>query len=314
MQKWGQKKEVFREYRLAWKKAAAEDFLPEQPLNVDIELSDVCNLRCKMCAQGMGTVRGTGFMSNDVVCNIIDQCAQTGVYSIKFNWRGEATLNPFLPKAIRYAKQNGILEVQINTNGLPSQKDIIIECAENGLDRIIFSVDGFSKETYESIRINGSYERILENIHNLVDWKNNSAGSKPHIRVQMVRTKQNAHEVQEYIEYWQQLVDDVRISDVMDRGQGKDLSVGDQVVIGRRRCPQPFQRLTIGRDCRVSPCCADWDQEFILGDIRQNSLMELWQCDMINDLRKKLRNIQHHKIKICRSCPVKESYIWRKIK
>ena len=47
---------------------------------------------------------------------IIDQAAEIGVYSIKFNWRGEPLLNPKLPELIYYSKKKGIIETIINTN------------------------------------------------------------------------------------------------------------------------------------------------------------------------------------------------------
>jgi len=258
LEQWKGDKNRFLSYRVEWNRAANSDYLPEFPLHIDIELSDVCNLRCEMCAHGMGTVDKSGFMDDDLVYRLIDECALIGTYSIKFNWRGESTLNPLLPKVIEYAKEKGILEVSINTNGLPKDENILIESAEMGIDRMIFSVDGFSSETFESIRVGGDYNKLVENILRLVEWKKQNNKDKPLIRVQMVRSKRNTHEVNLFIEFWSDKVQDVRISDVMDRGQGEHLAVGDQITIGRRRCPQPFQRLVVGRDGRVSPCCADW--------------------------------------------------------
>ncbi len=244
--KWGNDSGKFDEYRNKWNMSANEDFLPEHPLHVDIELSNACNLRCKMCVHGMETAFKAGVMNRDLALRLISESAESGVYSIKFNWRGEVTLNKFLPEAVSHAKEKGILEVQINTNGMLPQKDILIKCAENGIDRIIFSIDGFSKETYESIRIGGDYNKLLDTVHNLIEWKKENNSLKPFIRVQMVRTKNNYHEVEDFMSYWGPLVDDVRVSDVMDRGQGGGMSVGDQLTTGRRRCPQPFQRLVVG--------------------------------------------------------------------
>lgn len=312
---WGADKEVFRKYREEWNKAGNEDYLPMHPLHVDIELSDACNLRCKMCAHGLGTVKNVGLMNQELVKKLIDQCVEARVYSIKFNWRGEPSLNSFLPGAVKYAKEKGILEVQINTNGqtLPNNPDILLNCAANGIDRIIFSVDGFSKETYEQIRIGGSYEKVFQNIHRLIEWKKKNSSHKPFIRIQMVRTKINEKEVDEFIKYWQPLVDDVRISDVTDRGQGNELAVGDQIAVGRRRCPQPFQRLTIGRDGRASPCCSDWYQEFIVGDTAQEKIMDIWNNKKFNAIREIQNTNQQDKIKICKDCYVKESYVWKTV-
>jgi len=314
--KWGENAERYETYRKEWNKAAEEDYLPSHPLHVDIELSDACNLRCKMCGHGLGTIKQSGTMGFETVQKILDESVEIGVCAVKFNWRGEPTLSPFLPDAVKYAKEKGILEVQINTNGNVPKKyaDSLIKCAENGIDRIIFSVDGFSAETYEEVRVGGHYEDVKSNILSLLEWKKTNQATKPLVRIQMVRTVLNAHEVSDFIQFWQPKVDDVRISDVMDRGQGNSLSVGDQITVGRRRCPQPFLRLTIGRDGRVSPCCADWNQEVVVGDIFKESLMAIWNNKLMTAMREVQRRCHHDHIPICKNCYVKESFIWKKSK
>jgi len=310
---WKDRKGLFEKYRREWNKAANENYFPDHPLHIDIELSDACNLKCEMCAHGMGTVKEVGFMKQDLAYKLVDEAASIGVYSLKFNWRGESTLNTFLPKIIQYAKEKDILEVSINTNGLPRVKNMLIQIAESDIDRIIFSVDGFSSETFESIRVGGNYENLMHNILQVIEWKKKNKTKKPFLRVQMVRNKKNYQEVSDYIEFWQDKVDDVRISDVMDRGQGGGMSVGDQVTVGRRRCPQPFQRLVVGRDGRVSPCCADWNQEYIVGDISNESLADIWKNDKVATMRQIQNDIQLDKIDICKNCYVKESFIWKTV-
>lgn len=309
---WGRQKGRFKTYRKLWNRAIDEDFLPGHPLHVDIELSDICNLRCRMCIHAFGPAKGAGFMKKDLALKLISECADIGVYSVKFNWRGEAALNDFLPEAVKKAKEKGILEVQINTNGLPAKEGILAECAQNGIDRIIFSVDGFSRQTYESQRINADYSRLLKNIHSLIEWKKRNHKKKPLIRVQMARTKINFHEVRGFIKYWEQFVDDVRVADVTDRGQGRALIAGGQVRVGRRRCPQPFQRLAVAKDGRVSPCCVDWHQDFVVGDSGRESLMSIWNNKKMNYLRDIQRKNKQDKVGICRNCFVKESYAWEK--
>jgi len=312
MEQWGSEKEIFKKYRSDWNKAANEHYLPEHPLHVDIELSDACNLKCEMCAHGMETVKNVGFMDEKLTYQLLDEAASIGVYSLKFNWRGESSLNKLLPKVIKYAKEKGILEVSINTNGLPRVENMLIQIAESGIDRIIFSVDGFSSETFESIRIGGNYKKLVQNILKVVEWKKDNNTKKPFLRVQMVRNNKNVHEVDDFIAFWQGKLDDVRISDVMDRGQGSYLSVGDQVTVGRRRCPQPFQRLVVGRDGRVSPCCADWNQKYIVGDTSKLSLMDIWNGKEMAHIREIQDKVQLDSIEICKNCYVKESFVWEK--
>lgn len=311
---WNKEAGRFKRYREEWERAAKENFLPSCPLHVDIELSNICNLQCKMCIHGLGHVKNAGFMKKSLALKLISECAAIKVYSVKFNWRGEATLNDFLPEAVKAAKKNGILEVQINTNGLPIEKNILIQCAENGIDRIIFSVDGLSKKTYESLRINGSYEQLLKNINLLINWKRQNNLRKPLIRIQMVRTKINIHEVDDFVKYWSLIVDDVRVSDAMDRGQGREMILRQETTAGRKRCPQPFQRLVVAKDGRVSPCCVDWHQDFVVGDANRESLLSIWNNKRMNYIRNIQVKNKHDKVKICKNCFIKESYIWRKVK
>ena len=311
-ERWGEQKEEYVKYRKEWKRAAEQSYVPTIPLHVDIELADVCNLRCEMCAHGLGTVNKTGFMKQELVDRLISECADLGVSSIKFNWRGEASLNSYLPAAIKLAKEKGILEVAINTNGLPKKKQILIDCGKAGLDRIIFSIDGHSKSTFETIRKGGNYAQLLENVNEFLAWKSSEGLEKPFVRVQMVRSVRNMHEVDEFIKYWSPKVDDVRISDVMDRGQGASLSVGDQIVKGRNRCPQPFQRLTVGRDGTVVPCCADWNEIFPVGDVNKESLKNIWRGYKMEAVRSIQEQRKLDDFDLCKNCYVKESYLWEK--
>lgn len=311
---WKERRDEYEEYRKEWNRTITEEYVPSVPLHVDIELSDACNLRCKMCAHGIGSSKKVGTMNTELAYRIIEDCSDMGIKSIKFNWRGEPCLHKDLPKLIEYAKKEGILEVAINTNGVPVSRNpyFLQECASSGIDRIIFSVDGHSKETFESIRIGANYDKVKNNILNLLEYKKNSFKDKPLIRIQMVRTKDNEHEVKDFIAFWSPIVDDVRISDVMDRGQG-DMSVGDQITTGRKRCPQPFQRLVIARDGGIYPCCADWNQEYKLGCFVTMSLQEAWESPKMGYLREKQRNVELGSVNICKNCCAKESYTWKKV-
>jgi len=160
------------------------------------------------------------------------------------------------------------------------------------------------------VRVGGDYKTLIHNINRLLEYKKENNLKKPFIRVQMVRSKINSHEVDEYLSYWTPKVDDVRISDVMDRGQGNKLSVGDQITVGRTRCPQPFQRLIIARDGMISPCCGDWNQDLIMGSISNSSILDVWNSDKLNDFRKVQNDIKLDNIEPCKDCYVKESYLW----
>ena len=300
-------------YRFRWGYVARYDKVLKFPLHLDIEVTEACNLACIMCVHGTTGVPITGRIDVNFAKEIIDQAAQNGTKSLKFNWRGEPALHTGLEDLVAYSKEKGILEVQINTNGIPFNPRRIERLIDAGLDRIIFSVDGATKESYETIRVGSDWERMNENIRKFHEVRTAKGRVKPFIRIQMVRQELNANEVDLFFEQWKEIADDIAVKDVTDRGQGNQLFVGNQVAIGRQRCNQPWQRMIIARDGKVFPCCSDWDRTYEIGDANETSLKEIWKGESMEKLRDINRAGKLDDFDPCRNCFVLSSYQWRRM-
>ena len=92
------------------------------------------------------------------------------------------------------------------TNGLLLNADISRRIIESGLDKVLFSIDGASEETYESIRKGGSYKKAVENIKEFLHIRNSLNSKKPFVRVQMVKMDLNIHEVDRFMDIWKEYV------------------------------------------------------------------------------------------------------------
>lgn len=300
-------------YRLKWNLATKFKFLLRFPVHVDVEINSNCNYRCAFCPHGTGQMRNDlPMMSLDVAKKILDELAENKVYSIKLNWRGEPALHPDLAEITAYAKKVGIKEVQINTNGFLFNEQKIRDLILAGIDRVIFSVDATTPELYSQIRIGGDFNQVVNNIKTFDRIRKELKKDKPFLRVQMVRTNLNKHQVSDYRKMWQGIADDIRISDVTNRGQGDYLQVGDQISVGRISCPQPWQRMMISCTGEVRLCCSDWYGDYVTGNIRENSLKEIWHGPRLKAVRKRLK-AGDFDFKPCRDCWLKESYAWKKV-
>ena len=299
-------------YRMRWNYAARMDYVGRFPVNIDIEPTEACNLKCVMCPQSFEEFPETKMIDVGLAKRVIDEAAANGTYSVKFTWRGEPGLHKGLVEMVRYCKEKGIPEVQFTTNGTPYNETKARELVAAGLDRIIFSMDGASAETVETIRVGINYARTVDNIKMFHRLRKESGGVKPFIRLQMVRMKKNAHEVDQFIEQWKDIADDIRISDVTNRGQGGQLGVGDQIVAGRARCPQPWQRMVVSSNGEVVPCCADWRKDWVIGDAKTQSLKEIWRGPKMEQMRQIQRDLKLDDHAPCSKCFVKESFVWTK--
>jgi len=265
------------------------------PLSVDIEVAAVCDLACPFCYR-QHILTPDKVIDPDLYESLIDQCAEMNVPSVKLNWRGEPLLHPNLPEFVDYAKRKGILEVIINTNATTLDVDKSRNLIEAGLDQIIYSFDGGTPETYESMRVGrfkkNSFELVYSNIKNFAQVRNELGSIFPRTKIQMILTDKAFNEQERFHQLFTDCVDDVSVKAYTERGGNlEDLDqetlksieqiVGNKtlgsvahwrdmtgrlfVSKGRLPCEQPFQRLMVTYDGRVSMCCYDWGSEHPVG-------------------------------------------------
>ena len=159
------------------------------PLHLWIELTDKCNLRCVMCINSVVTKRHSGFMDMGLYRSIIDQVA---------GWRpkpllslflgGESTLHPGIFEMISYADRKG-LSTFLATNATTLTPTRSRRLIESGLENIIFSFDGYDKESYESVRVGANFERTVENIHTFLKIKRELNSKTPRVTLSSLITR-----------------------------------------------------------------------------------------------------------------------------
>ncbi len=67
-------------------------------------------------------------------------------------------------------------------------------------------------------------------------------------------------------------------------------------------CQQPFTRLSIMEDGRVSPCCNDYDQELIIGDVSKQSLKQIWESTQLEKFRNLMKKGEFYTNSACANC------------
>jgi len=146
--------------------------ISEFPLNIAIDVTSNCNLNCRMCAHDKLT-RAKGFMSMSLYKKIIDEIAQENKGTrIWLDAYGEPLLAGWkLYYMIDYAKKKGLYNVCMNTNGTLLKKEYADMLLDSGIDFISLDCDGFSKEVYEKIRINGDRDVFYQNAEYLLEEK-----------------------------------------------------------------------------------------------------------------------------------------------
>jgi molybdenum cofactor biosynthesis enzyme MoaA len=275
------------------------------PLCIDLETAAVCDLACPFCYR-QWVATPDKIMDERLAMGLIDQAADLGVPSMKFNWRGEPLLNPALPRLIAHAKKRGILDTLINTNATTLDETKARELIDAGLDHIIYSFDGGSAKSYNRMRPGrfheNAFDQIYANICRFARVRSDLNSPFPFTKIQMILTEETFPEQENFFQLFSNVVDDVSVKAYTERGgnlkdvDGKtrariedalsDKGLGDDtpywrdadgnlmVAVGRFPCEQPYQRLLVAHDGRVSMCCYDWGVEHPVGYVDTQAIVE----------------------------------------
>jgi MoaA/NifB/PqqE/SkfB family radical SAM enzyme len=297
-------KNRYQEYRNNWLNAL-DVKNKKKPLSIDIEIAAICDLACPHCSREF-LVTPDKLINFDLYKSIIDQAVKLEVPSVKLIWRGEPLLHPKVKELIQYAKESGIIEVIINTNGTNLNEKKAHELIDSGLDQLIYSFDGGTKETYEKMRPGrfkkNKFEDVYNNIKNFSKIKKIKKSKFPITKIQMIMTKDTRNEINDFHEIFNDIVDDVTVTQYNERGGSiSDLSdkikeklfdyfkqnnlpvstpylvdIDNNIFVSKKRkpCEQIYQRLMVTYSGRVGMCCHDWGASHGIGYLSEEAHQE----------------------------------------
>ena len=123
------------------------------PSLVHIELTNVCNLKCKMCPLPY-MKREKGYMDIDLFKKIVFELSKSPVETVALSLFGESMLHKEFSEFLRIAKSAG-LNIFLSVNGLKLSEELSRAIIDNSLDLLIVSYDSSDSELFKDIRGGG---------------------------------------------------------------------------------------------------------------------------------------------------------------
>lgn len=293
----------FREYRRQWIENPAKFHVAEFPLDLDIESTGVCNLRCPFCAtttENWGP-KAPGYMRWEVYTRIIDEGSDNGLMAIKLSFRGEPMLHQKLHEMVAYAKKKGVLDVYFNTNATLLDEKRFNQMIDAGLDRISVSFEGTTKDVYEKNRVGAKFEKIVKNIQALKTIREKRGVKHPQIRIQTVLLPELKPHFDEYVKMWKPYVDEVAYLDPRRESPSDD----HRDLKGDWACPFLWQRMTILWDGTLLPCLMHGISDFSLlayGNVMNRKIKDAWKSTSASRYRELHMAGKAHEIEACNRC------------
>jgi radical SAM protein with 4Fe4S-binding SPASM domain len=287
------------------------------PLNVTIEISLSCNLRCVHCynfdrdhSHHPDRSREEALTGGEIH-RVIDEIRGEGALFIAFTG-GEPTAHPSVGEFVGHAARSGMF-TRLKTNGTRLNASLVARLAAAGLQAVDISVYGASAETHDTfVRVPGSLEQTLAGCRRARD-----AGIA--VSLSFVLSRANAAEADEM----RALADSLGVHYSLDphltrrhdgsglppelaldgptierlyRGPLKPYIEGGRPGEVRIACPCARSNCGIGCSGEVYPCIG---APLPAGNVRRQSFGEIWRTSPVLNW---IRGLRNEDFATCSSC------------
>lgn len=277
------------------------------PPQVVLENTAFCNFRCAHCNH-KELERPRGSMDEGLWRKLVEEIARKAPRTEVWpTFYGEAfVLGERLFERLRWARAQGLENLVLNSNGsLLHRKDWIDQLLQCGLKRFILSLDGYTRETFEAIRVGGQRDAIYAAVERLLARKQELGLEYPVIQCQFSCMPANAHELPDFKAHWE-----ARGAEVKSRAMLSWTNSGsvvaenlDYAAEGRVACAWGNNTLAVHWNGDVVACAVDYAGRVVVGNARHSSLEALWQGPL-RRLRQLHRAHAWEQLPdLCRACP-----------
>lgn len=265
------------------------------PAEIVIEPTNRCNLHCLHChhadMEHPSRYKG-GFMDMAVYRKVVDEICHWAEH-ITLNVHGEPLLHRECVEMVRYAKGKG-MAVSLVTNATLLRPEISDALIASKINRVVFSFEGSHAALHEAIRSGSNYAKTLGNILYFLIANQKSGRSPTFVCMSMVDSKYAHDDVDAYQEYFRKLpINTTYINAVLNFSHttplGREIPVkrkmtGDSVA-DQPVCRILWEELTVCWDGTVSACPTDHTETHIVGDVKTESLEDIWNGERMQKFR-----------------------------
>lgn len=273
------------------------------PPSLQIEPTNFCNIQCICCSTARST-RPRGYMDFGLFQKIIDEASDGGVKRVHLYLHGEPLLHPKILDMVTYIKTKG-MAINLTTNGiyLNNEKSIqLLHSGVNSADYFMFSVLGFSKEIHEYIMRGIKHDIIINNILNFLELRKGLKINGPIVETMFYIMPKNEHEIKHYEDFWHGKVDHARVVGRISQSFSEYKKEEKAVLSRTKTCPMLWERMTIFWNGDVSLCSQDVDGDWVLGNLRKQSIFEIWNSEKMLSIKRIHMEKRFRDFQFCLSC------------
>jgi len=270
-----------------------------------VEWTNKCNYSCKMCPRGKMT-RDQGYMQRSLFSNILRYMSSALESPLtELSGFGEPTVHTGARNYTKRATDHGVRLILMTNGTRPSVMMGMVDC---GLSAVC--IDLTSTQSYLTFK-GGDIDKVTAGVEDFLEH----ARGKLRVELQFVKVPhiigEQAHtkELAEFIITWSYLMNEdwfkLSVKDFDNFGGSVEGARASPPV----PCIVPWQSMTIHWDGKVVPCCRDYDDFEVMGEVRgENSILSVWNSQRYKNFRRMHLKGAFPKGHMCELCSVRGAW------
>lgn len=264
-----------------------------RPWSIQVELAEGCNRLCPFC--GLNGIRdGAGnykYMTVETAKLLAKQCSEFCPNArYEFAMHGEPTMNPKANEIFEiFRRKLPDAQMQLTTNGKVMLKNV--EWMQKKIDAIFVSgIDFIILDTYWPER-----DQIREMIthitgHDVIDFYEDMAPNNESPWYNHHRKFNNTIVLMDDL---LKRNGEVKSRTIYNHAGNADPKIAPPVETPlKKTCTMPFREMAIRWDGNIALCCHDWKGEYMISNIHDKHMKDIWMDERFEAARTFLQNKQ----------------------
>ena len=278
------------------------------PIQLHMGTVNTCNAACHFCPYPTPeNTRPKGVMSMDLYRKIVDEAAGIPqIVSIAFSALGEPLLDRFLVERVKYAWEvrQDWETIELYTNGVALTPAKFEALRDAGIKDLSISLNAVDQRQHEAVMgIKGKFNTVVQHAQYAIA---NSQG-KTRVLVKAVRNDdqfKEADQVKFYMQWGIARRPDIKPGNgdiVWERNwAGKNRLIEE--LDPNSTCARALEQISILWDGKVSLCCFDPLLKHDLGDLKTQTIKEIYNAPWYTQFREDHFENRAAKYEICANC------------
>lgn len=294
-----------------------EKYRSRIPVIYNIETTNACNMKCEMCPRTTMMTRKIETLNHETFENVIDQITPFSVEEwgtwelfveenykiaphemsenhfflyiipkiIQLHGYGDPLLDKKMADRVKFLSKRGF-STYFSCNPANINIDKNLKIFDSGLDYIKYSIETVDDALHKKIRGKASdFSESYKKLRKLLEEK-----KKHNYKTTIVITMLSLHGFNQQKEF-EKLKKAFEGLDVyiylksQDQQWYQNKSEGTNSVHWSEFCQHPWMSMTVKSNGEAAMCMEDFNNEIILGDVRKESLYDIWNGEKYNRFR-----------------------------